>query len=612
VMMTSIPPQNFKFHMLYNDGGDAVRVKMWFPKQQRLDVYTEGRYIPPMNKDFSVTDGHKLKPADDMFIPSLADNNCNNYFDPNTGHLYLIVRGPATCDIKTQPVVVLKLGITVDEDEFFDADSIVGNIAGLLGIDPANIRVTNIVREGSVRRRKRAAETLDLQFEIAPAPANELNEQEFVPEIVTYTTPVDPNEATLKPTYTTTTTTTERPRPVVDPLAMDFDALSKIQSKIATTFQKGDLSSALNVTVSRMKMEDPIPPPEEPPAYTSPEERGQVLETTYAEQVAQENEAKLKSLTEEKNYDVPTNLVLGRQPYDALEMTSLIFYPYLYVTNATGDQLTVVGNDADPWRVTATLKSGPAGATAEGTKTVPIIGGFANFSSLFFSHEGDNYLLTFAITYPDVTIAAVDSIPFSVGPRPLGVRFDTIDSLIPNADVLNATFNIWDEGQDIAATPEVLGNQTWECYLTFSRSVPVKLVGSTNHDITQGGSSAGMFAIRFEGSAVNVQFVATCSSPESGRTVTGTSNSFIVFPGAASSVGLLRRTSIGLKYAGPYEVIKPVVDAFNTELGTLECDGCPDSGRRKRSVAESGQLDMSLVSLCSMPVCLAQDMSCVC
>ena len=47
------------------------------------------------------------------------------------------------------------------------------------------------------------------------------------------------------------------------------------------------------------------------------------------------------------------------------------------------------------------------------------------------------------------------------------------------------------------------------------------------------------------------------------RTVTGTSNSFIVFPGSDSSVGLLRKTSIGLKYAGPYEVIKPVVDAFN-------------------------------------------------
>jgi len=616
VMMTSIPPQNFKFHMLYNDGGDAVRVKMWFPKQQRLDVYTEGRYIPPMNKDFSVTDGHKLKPADDMFIPSLADNNCNNYFDPNTGHLYLIVQGPATCDIKTQPVVVLKLGITVNEDEFFDADSIVGNIAGLLGIPAANIRVTNIVREGSVRRRKRAAEQLNLQFEIAPAPADELNEQEFVPEVATYTTPADPNEATLKPSYTTTTTTTARPLPVVDPLAMDFNALSEIQSKIATSFQKGDLSSALNVTVSQMKMEDPIPPPEEPPAYTSPEERGQVLETTYAEQVAKKGEEQLKSLTEEKNYDVPTNLVLGRQPYEAAEMTPLIFFPYLYVTNANNTQLTVVGNDADPWRVTANLKAGPAGATSQGTLTVPITGGFANFTNLFMSNEGTAYQLTFSLTYPDVDIASVDSITFNVGPRPLGVRFDMIDSLVPNADVLNATFNIWDEGQDIAATPQVLGTQTWECSLAFSRTVPIKLVGSTNHDILQAGSSAGVFAIRFEGSAVNIQFVATCSSPESGRTVTGTSNSFIVFPGASSSVGLLRKTSIGLKYDGPYEVIKPVVDAFNTELGTLECDGCPAPSSRKRresfAPTSQGLLDLSQVSMCSMPMCVAQDMSCVC
>ena len=42
VIMTSIPPQNFKFHILHNGNaenpGDPVRVKMWFPKQQRLDV----------------------------------------------------------------------------------------------------------------------------------------------------------------------------------------------------------------------------------------------------------------------------------------------------------------------------------------------------------------------------------------------------------------------------------------------------------------------------------------------------------------------------------------------------------------------------------------------
>ena len=202
--------------------------------------------------------------------------------------------------------------------------------------------------------------------------------------------------------------------------------------------------------------------------------------------MAKKDEKQLKSLTEEKNYDVPTNHVLGRQPYEASEMTPIIFYPYLYVTNANGSQLTVVGNDADPWKVTATLKGGPAEATAEGTLTVPLISGFANFSSLFLSHEGKNYQLTFSITYPDVSIPSVDSITFDVAPRPLGVKFDTIDSLVPNSDVLNATFNIWDEGQDIAATPEVLVNQTWECSLKFSRTVPIKLVGTTNHDIKQG------------------------------------------------------------------------------------------------------------------------------
>ena len=397
---------------------------MWFPKQQRLDIYTEGRYIPPMNKDFSDTDGHTLKPADDKYIPALTDTNCNNYFDPNTGHLYLIVSGPATCDIKTQPVVVLKMGITVDEAEFFNPDTIVANIAGLLGIPASNIRVTNIVREGSNRRRREAGETLDLQFEIAEPPTEELDEGEFVPEEVTYTTPLDPNAPTLAPGYVTTTTTTPRPAPTtVDPNKLTFDKLSEIQANIATVFQSGGISAALNVTVSELKMEDPIPPPEEPPAYTSPEERAQVLETTYAEQVAQQEAEKLVQLTEEKSYDVPKNLVLGRQPYEALEMTPIQFYPYLYFTNENNEQLSLVGDVADPWRVKATLKAGPDGATAQGSLTVDVIGGFANFSQLLLSDEGSGYQLTFSLEYPTtLTIPEVDSILFDVGPRPLGVK----------------------------------------------------------------------------------------------------------------------------------------------------------------------------------------------
>ena len=55
---------------------------------------------------------------------------------------------------------------------------------------------------------------------------------------------------------------------------------------------------------------------------------------------------------------------------------------------------------------------------------------------------------------------------------------------------------------------------------------------------------------------------------------------------------------------------------LQNELGTLECDGCPESSQRKKRASESNMvpsvIDMSRLSVCSMPMCIAQDMSCVC
>ena len=99
-------------------------------------------------------------------------------------------------------------------------------------------------------------------------------------------------------------------------------------------------------------------------------------------------------------------------------------------------------------------------------------------------------------------------------------RFDDINLLLPNGDALDVTFSVWDEGQDVAAASEVLKNQTWECELAFSINVPVSIIGETDTIISQPGSSSGVFAItKFEGSGTNLQLVATCTSPESGRQV---------------------------------------------------------------------------------------------
>merc|ERR1711963_510423 len=231
-------------------------------------------------------------------------------------------------------------------------------------------------------------------------------------------------------------------------------------------------------------------------------------------------------------------------------------------------------------------------------------------TTLHLSHEGEGYELEFSISYPsDLTIGAVATIPFSVGPRPLGVKFETLDDLIPNSDLLNVTFSVWDMGQDMAASTDVLGNQTWECSLAFTINVPLAIVGETS-TVVPAGASNGTFEVKFEGSGLNLQFTTTCTSPESGRTVAGTSNSFIVLPGSSADTGLLRQTSIALMYSGPYSVIQGVVDAFNEELGNLECDNCPETGsRRKRSLGSNG-LGLDKFQYCSSPTSLGQDGSC--
>ena len=90
--------------------------------------------------------------------------------------------------------------------------------------------------------------------------------------------------------------------------------------------------------------------------------------------------------------------------------------------------------------------------------------------------------------------------------------------LVPNEDSLNLTFNVWDQGQNIAASSDVLGVQTWECNLDFSINVPVTIFGDTSVVISNPGSSFGSFTInKFEGSGTNIQFEAVCTSPESGR-----------------------------------------------------------------------------------------------
>ena len=168
IVLSSIPPQDIRLHILDNEDGESTRIKIWFPKQQRYDVYSGERFVFPNNYDFS-SGKYNLVPPEDNHIPTMEENNGANFFDPRSGHLHIILRSPQVVTIRTQPVIILKMGMAVPEENFFE-ENIINNIAGLLGIDPANIRVTKIVREGSLTLRSAGGVITNVEFEIGPPP----------------------------------------------------------------------------------------------------------------------------------------------------------------------------------------------------------------------------------------------------------------------------------------------------------------------------------------------------------------------------------------------------------------------------------------------------------
>ena len=599
VMMTSIPPQNFRFHLLHNDGGDSVLVKMWFPKQQRLDVYVSGQFMNPNNKDFNAADYALLPPADE-YIPAITEAPGSNYFDPNTGHLYLIVNGPSTIDIKTQPIVVLKLGMTVPIENFFEAN-VVGNLAGLLGIDPANIRVTKIVREGSVGRKKReAGDIIGVEFEIGPPPQESLGE--FFPPEYTYTTPGEPGvpTTTLNPAYTTVPLPTEATTEFVAPEGfLDYEALAAVSATLVNAFQtgtldisQGDGGAIEGMNITGLGLEQPIAPPEAPPPYEGPESRAEVTELTWAEQVALNNSIALQEY-EAKAFDVPEALAVANEPEDAAEMQVLPTAVRVYARDAKGKMIAELGDASDPWKCTVSVLSGPGGDVM-GTTEVDFVAGIATFDDIYMDQAGADYILQFEVSYPTTTLTGAQSLPFSVSGRPLGMLFTSEPVLVAQNTTFAVTATIWDQALDLAAESSVLSAFIWDCTATLANGI---LSGTTEISVAAGQSEVTFDDLTVEQPGLSYDIDIICITTDGNQTLTAEGAPFHVhdFP----ETGMLRKTETKFTFKGPLKKVEDILASYVPAMGSVTCEGCPAGmvgGRRKRS-AENLAIDMCVSPL---------------
>ena len=97
--------------------------------------------------------------ADD--IPDLSDPIGSNFFDRTEQVLHVNLAGDEVVRIVVAKTLVVEFDSTNVEltaDELYDSPNLIQYLASILGIDPANIKVVNVVAENQDRRRRRRRE----------------------------------------------------------------------------------------------------------------------------------------------------------------------------------------------------------------------------------------------------------------------------------------------------------------------------------------------------------------------------------------------------------------------------------------------------------------------
>ena len=170
--MSSTPPIGMRFFLLNADPDERILVVFPYTVRQRIEVRHDGNFIIPQNmyEDKKGRLQYRISTNKNEFIPTIANHSGSNYFDTNTGLLYLIVGGSKPYNVTMKPIILLGMGVSVSVDDFYGKD-VVSALATLLGVSQDRVRVVDAVNENDARRRKRSpGDNIRIQLEISQLP----------------------------------------------------------------------------------------------------------------------------------------------------------------------------------------------------------------------------------------------------------------------------------------------------------------------------------------------------------------------------------------------------------------------------------------------------------
>ncbi|KAI8520672.1 Fibrocystin-L [Branchiostoma belcheri] len=432
IYFTGVNPQKLRLTLRLRDGEDkAIRVGIFYANPQRLDVYRGTSYVMPTNGENNA-DGQLILNAPTtagQYMPAMNAASGTNYFDDEKKTLYITIRGSTSIDIVTMPVLKVAFGMpAITVDEFFE-NNLRQNLASFLGIPANKIRVVNVVREDS-KRKKRAEGSMTVEVEITDPPAEDSSSSEE------------------------TTEDTRQDLQQAPPLLL-----------IA-------LSDEIGYEVQSLAVVEPLPS----------------TNSSDWEEAAEEAESGTSPVA--TAIQIPSRIVVHTQPGPRGEGAAFPTQPALQVFDGSGNLVTTLGASSSPWEVQATIRSG-TGTDARAATTgdsVVFKDGWANFTDLAISHSGEGYILDFVIVRPaSASRFNTSSVAVDVEERSLSGRVIGTDAMLEVNEEFTLSVAITD-----AFTKEDVQNIAWKGH-TWQCTVELDPISTQDGGATFAGTKTATF-----------------------------------------------------------------------------------------------------------------------
>ncbi|KAJ8026384.1 Fibrocystin-L [Holothuria leucospilota] len=430
VHFTGTTPQKLRYHLLNADEHQSLVVSTYYSNPQRLDVYANGIYILPTNGDmengiftWKAPEGSE---TNSDYYPNLNSKILGeNYFDRDLDQLFILIRSSTVIEVLTTPVVMTTFGVpAVEVDDFFEKN-IIENLANLLDIPKTKIRIVEIIREDSRRRKRRATGEVEVVVEIGNPPS----------------TTSSPPEVSDVSNGTVATSTTVLPDGKEDPLS--FAALLEIQTIIAYEMQTGHLEDSIGYHVTHLSMTDPIDTPVDPTGGVratnetagSPNATGLRYDELQALKEAQE-----RTLHSPREYRIPNQLLVVTEPGGAMKNYPFLIQPKIIVVDDQGNLVEQLGHASHPWLLEVSLRNNRLALS--GNTTYTFSKGWVNFTDLVINTTGTGFILDFAVIYPNTTSLAASSVEFDVEDQQLSLGVVDQPSVVNEGDPFDVVVEV--------------------------------------------------------------------------------------------------------------------------------------------------------------------------